>query len=189
MIQPTLIGIDPVKQTEVIDITVPCVPKGQPRTRTQAGISKAGNAFARHYTPDTADAFKRAIQLCAARLRGRRHEGPLRISAVAYFPRTEKVWRKHPRTKVLQLIEINHLPPGAPDEAVPMWVKPDRDNVDKAMLDALGGIGLFEAGDEQVFAGAIEKWWTAKGAQPGVRIRIELIPLPEWAKKRTKRRK
>lgn len=179
----------PVAEAEVIRFEVKCSPKGTPRPFPgQPKISKkTGKWFTPMITPDTADGFKEAIQLVAGRYRGRMHDGPVRISINVFFARTEKVWRKNARTKVLELVEINHLPPDAPDGAVPMWQKPDLDNVKKAVLDALGDIKLFAIGDEQVWRGDIDKWWTAKGSPPGVRIEIVLEPRPEWKKKPKKK--
>ncbi len=49
--------------------------------------------------------------------------------------------------------------------------RPDRDNLDKAVLDAMKG--LIFRDDAQVCAGTIEKWIAAGDEQPHVTIVIE----------------
>lgn len=52
--------------------------------------------------------------------------------------------------------------------------KPDRDNADKAILDAITEAGLWYD-DKQVCAGPVEKWVAGAGFGPGVKIRAERI--------------
>lgn len=183
MTQPTLL---PVAAPEVITISVNCIPKGQPRLKSSVRIGKhgknAGRAFAHHYTPDTADAFKRAVQLAANRLSGRRHEGPVQLDLTAYFARTEKKL-----IKGRGLVEICHVPPGAPTCAIPMTSTPDRDNLDKVVLDALTEIGVW-CDDAQVYTGKVSKYFAAANCVPGVKFVITLEPWPEW-KKQPKKKK
>lgn len=185
MTQPTLPGVVPVAEPEVIDLAINCLPKGQPRLKSRVIIGKngknAGRAFAHHYTPDTADSFKRAVQLAANRLSGRKHEGPVRLDLTAYFPRTEKKL-----IKGVGLREICHVPAGAPACALPMTAKPDRDNLDKVVLDALTEIGVWND-DAQVYTGKVAKYFAAANCVPGVRILITLEPWPEWKKKPKKK--
>jgi Holliday junction resolvase RusA-like endonuclease len=178
--QPTLPGIAPAPAPapETIALDVKCIPKGQPRLKSAARIQKGAFgpvAFVHHYTPDTADAFKRAVQLAANRYSGRRHAGPVQLDLTAYFPRTEKKL-----IKGRGLVEIDHAP-GAPPGPIPMTAKPDRDNLDKVVLDALTEIGLW-IDDAQVYAGRLAKFWCAAGSPPGVRIVITLEPWLAWKK-------
>lgn len=181
MSQATLLPADESDESEVIAIAVNCLPKGQPRLKSRVIVGKngrnAGRAFAHHYTPDTADAFKRAIQLAANRLRDRRHDGPVQLDLTAYFARTEKKL-----IKGRGLVEICHVPPGAPAGVIPMTAKPDRDNLDKVVLDALTEIGVWND-DAQVYTGKVAKYFAAANCVPGVRIVITLEPWPEWKKR------
>jgi Holliday junction resolvase RusA-like endonuclease len=185
MTQPTLPGVVPVAEPEVIALAINCLPKGQPRlkssmrTRTNSWDEKV--PFVHHYTPDTADGFKRAVQLAANRLSGRRHEGPVQLDLTAYFARTEKKL-----IKGRGLVEICHVPAGAPAGVIPMTAKPDRDNLDKVVLDALTEIGVWND-DAQVYTGKVAKYFAAANCVPGVRIVITLEPWPEWKKKPKKK--
>ena len=122
-------------------------PKGQPRVRR----AKSGGVF----TPATAMSFKEAIQIAAitAGLRGRALSGPVRVDARFFFhcpKRLEKAVRQGP---------------------VLYTSKPDRDNCDKVLLDALTQIGAY-GDDAQVAAGNLEKWYAGPGESPGALIRI-----------------
>lgn len=181
----TEISLLPAAEPEVIAISVNCIPKGQPRLKSRVMMGKhgknAGRAFAQHYTPDTADSFKRAVQLAANRLSGRRHAGPVQLDLTAYFARTEKKLIKN-----RGLVEICHVPKGAPAGPVPMTAKPDRDNLDKVVLDALTEIGVWND-DAQVYAGKVAKYFAAVNCVPGVKIVITLEPWPEWKKQSKKK--
>lgn len=50
-------------------------------------------------------------------------------------------------------------------------LKPDKDNLEKAVLDVMGDAGLFAVGDQQVAAGGPIKLW-CRPAEAGVFIRI-----------------
>lgn len=145
---------------ETIQFTVPAVPVAQPRTRARAF---AGHA--RVYTPTTlgkgenkrphpVHAFKATVRLVASeRYTGPPLAGALRIDAVFVFPRqSAKVWKTKPMPR------YRHV------------TKPDRDNLDKALLDSLKG-GIF-VDDCQVCAGEIEKWHAAGDEQPHCEITI-----------------
>lgn len=184
MSQATLPTLLPAVAPEVIAISVNCIPKGQPRLKSRVIEGTiARRAFAQHYTPDTADSFKRAVQLAANRLSGRRHEGPVQLDLTAYFARTEKKL-----IKGRGLVEICHVPPGAPTCAIPMTAKPDRDNLDKVVLDALTEIGVW-CDDAQVYTGKVSKYFAAANCVPGVKIVLTLEPWPEWKKKPKKKKK
>lgn len=188
MTQPTLPGVEVAASPEPITIVleVRCTPVGQPRLKSRVIMGKrgknAGRAFAHHYTPDTADAFKGAIQLAATRYRNRLHDGPIRVDVAAFFSRIEKKLIKR-----RGLVEIRHVPAGGPTGPVPMTNKPDRDNLDKVVLDALTELKLW-TDDAQVYDGRLSKYWAPEGSPAGVRITITLEPRPSW-RKGAKRRK
>lgn len=96
------------------------------------------------------DAVKRAarpkIQMCWL--------GPVVVNITWYFPRPDYL-----------------LIPSAPVRAIPHTVKCDRDNLDKAILDALSETRVW-GNDAQVYDGRISKFFVAKGYSPGARIEI-----------------
>ena len=83
--------------------------------------------------------------------------GAVRITVDAYFERPDRLCKKK-----------------SPEGRIPHTAKPDRDNVDKAVLDALKDVGLFRD-DAQVCDGCVRKWYVAKGCGPGVIIVAERL--------------
>lgn len=122
-------------------------PKGQPRARRAA----QGGVF----TPTSARSFKESVQLAAiqAGLRGRGLSGPVRVDERFYFSAPKRLVRA-----VLK-------------GPVPHATKPDRDNCDKVILDALTQVDVYRD-DKLAFAGVIEKWYARPGKMPGVEISI-----------------
>jgi Holliday junction resolvase RusA-like endonuclease len=108
------------------------------------------------YTPDTADEWKEQIELAVSNLFPgvRPLKGPLRIDWVFYFARPKYMLHKK-------------YDPG------PIWKdsKPDKDNLEKAGLDAITDAGLI-ADDAIVVAGDVQKYWCAFGGAPGARLRV-----------------
>jgi Holliday junction resolvase RusA-like endonuclease len=159
-----------------LELNVPCTVVGMPRPRARAMKTKAGNYIAQVYQPKKggrskkdrafvlAAEFKRAVE-DAVWQSGRPAEpweGPIRVEIQAYFERPQYM-----------------LKPKFPAGRIPHTAKPDRDNLDKAVLDALKGAGVF-VDDAQVCAGEIEKWWVKKGGTPGVVVIIErMVPAAE----------
>lgn len=148
--------------SEPITIRVPAVPVAQPRTK-----ATAFNGRARVYdvtTIKSADgskkphpivAFKATVRLAAEMAyQGPPMTGPLNVSVYAVFPRPQNmVWK----TKAM------------PREY--HTKKPDRDNIDKAVLDSLKG--LLWVDDCQICCGEVEKWIAAGSEQPHVVITIQ----------------
>lgn len=158
--------------TLIAALYVPGEPVAQPRQRHRI-VGKGANAFVQNYTPKDhpVNAFKAAIQraakdagLACLKCNGRGFippwdvecdclrfssstnpiVGPLKVDIVAVFPRqSAKVWK----TRLMP--RYRHT------------TKPDRDNVEKAIYDAL--TGLVWRDDSQVCAGSIEKWHAAGG--------------------------
>lgn len=133
-------------------------PKAQPRI-------KAGRrgAFTRVYTPDTADDWKGLVAIAAKKLLPETPlESPLRVDLRFYFPRPKAHLRAN----------------GALKPNAPHWhtAKPDRDNLDKCILDCLKTIGMYKD-DAQVCSGYITKVYAGPGQAPGVAISIEAVPL------------
>ena len=148
-------------------VIVPGIPKAQPRVRP----SGRGHGV---WMPETASAWRAAV---AAAVRAHPAfpaepwTGPVRVDLFLLFPRPKRLMRKRDRNG-------------------PMWhfVKPDRDNCDKAVLDALGVAkrlrrgavaGLRKAGlfrdDCQVCDGRIVKLYCEKRGEPRAVIVAEQI--------------
>ncbi|MDX2148060.1 MAG: RusA family crossover junction endodeoxyribonuclease [Planctomycetota bacterium] len=154
---------------ERFSFSVACTPAGQPRLRARVvpGRGDAWNArkrkaFAHLYTPDTADGFKSAIVL-AARAAGLPREpwaGAVRLTVDVFFARPQRLLKR-----------------SSPAGVIRHTAKPDRDNLDKVVMDALTRAGLWHD-DAQVCDGWVRKWYVALGGEPGVVVVAER--LPDW---------
>jgi Holliday junction resolvase RusA-like endonuclease len=139
-------------------------PKGQPRARAFA--RKFGNKFsARVYDPGTAEGWKAQVAIAARPyLPVTPHTGPLEVNLTFFFPRPKKHFRTGKRAHELR-----------DDAPVFHIAKPDRDNSDKAVLDALTQLGMW--GDDcQACAGRIRKLYAFP--EP-MGCRIEIVKLGE----------
>ena len=132
------------------------LPKPSPRVKaTHFG------KFTRVYVPKDSDDWKMIVRNEAHKAWGippcRPWEGPLRVDLTFYFPRPKAHFRSN-----------GELKPNAP-----RWHtgKPDRDNSDKAVLDALTNLGIW-GDDAQVCDGRIQKLYTTSPGLPGCSIRI-----------------
>ena len=127
------------------------LPKAQPRAK-----ACAHGRFARVYDPGTADDWKMIVRNEALKAWDRvPWEGPLCVHLTFYFPRPKNHFRSN-----------GELKPNAPQ-----WhtSKPDRDNSDKAILDALTNLGIWRD-DKQVCDGRIRKLY---GDRVGCDITIQ----------------
>lgn len=121
-------------------------PKGQPRARSTIRRGKGGKVFSGVYDPGTADDWKSIVRAAALEKWDQiQFKGPTSVSIRAFFQRP----KSHFNSK-------GQLKPNAPRRHVK---KPDRDNLDKAILDALVSCGVL-ADDCIVCAGGIAKWYT-----------------------------
>ena len=143
-----------------LEFFVAGLPKATPRTKA----TRMGK-FTRVYTPKTADDWKMIVRNEAEKawsLSGQKQigsgqwEGPLRVDLTFYFPRPKSHFRSN-----------GELKPSSPT-----WhtTKPDRDNSDKAVLDALTNLGIW-SDDKQVCDGRIQKLYSTGSS--GCRIRIQ----------------
>ena len=116
-------------------------PKGQPRARAFA-LKRGGQTFVRMYTPGSAESWKNEIAI-AARPHLPLHPllGPIALDLEFYFERPKAHYRTGRNAGVLR-------------EDAPYWhtSKPDRDNLEKAVMDALTTLGFFKD-DAQVCGG------------------------------------
>ncbi len=142
-----------------ITFTVPAIPVAQPRQRHRLANGSNGKTFIHNYTPTKhkVNDFKATARLAAnAAYSGPPLIGPLKMSVVFVFPRPKAItWKTKPMPR---------LPHGA---------KPDRDNCEKSLMDALKGL-LF-TDDAQVCDGAVQKFYAAGNEQPHVEVMIEGI--------------
>ena len=139
-------------------LTVNAIPVAQPRQRHR--IVKTNNTeFVQNYTckSDPVNAFKARIQHALAEV----YNGPpldcaLIIDILFIFPRPKgKVYKTKP------------MPP------YPKTTKPDKDNLEKSVYDALNG--LLYRDDSQIFAGNTIKLIASGNEQPRVIIKVSSI--------------
>ncbi len=143
--------VAPKRDALRLSIHVPAIPVAQPRVK-----ATTINGYARVYNPrGPVDVFKSTVQMAiGSAYHGKPLEGPFGVSIVFVFPRpASMMWKRKPMPRV------RHTG------------RPDRDNLDKAVLDAMKG--LIFRDDAQVCAGTIEKWIAAGDEQPHVTIVIE----------------
>lgn len=143
-----------------IQFIVPAVPVAQPRPRATAfggharvhEVTHTGKGPTRK--PHPIAAFKAAVMHAAQdAYSGPPLDGPLRMDVVFVMPRPKvKVWKTKPMPR------YRHTG------------KPDRDNLDKAVMDALKGLVWVD--DSQVCDGRIQKFVASGYEQPHVEVRI-----------------
>ena len=134
----------------MITIYVPSVPVAQPRPRATV----RGNHATVYHAAGPVDAFKASVRMAASsEYDGPPLTGPLCVNIVFVLPRPKRlIWKKRPMPREWHAS------------------KPDRDNLDKAVLDALSG--LLWVDDCQVCDGRIQKYIASGDEQPHVSIRI-----------------
>lgn len=162
-----------------ITLTVRGTPKAQPRTAAAAicpkeceGMvhwrkcgGKKPRSFIKMYTPDETGAvaaWKQAIMLAIKpHVPPRPHECLFQVDVTWYFKRPQTMMRKKDANQV-----------------EPHGKKPDRDNLDKAVLDALTQSGFWRD-DSLAYKGTLTKQYTDKRQGTGARITIRsLEPTP-----------
>lgn len=148
----------------IISIYVPAIPIAQPRARATQGrgghariheVTHIKNAVTGERKPHPIAAFKATVKHAARDVfMGPPLDGPLCVDVLAVFPRPK-------------------LPKKFGAGRLPHTKKPDRDNIDKAILDSLKGIVF--ADDKQVCDGRIQKVIAAGDEQPHVEVIITTI--------------
>lgn len=141
---------------EPIVFVVPSVAKPEPRKRHRQ-MNMGGKQFTQTYTPTTApvNAFKAAVQSAfASAYQGAPIQGPVSLTLTYMLPRPKKLcWKKRPMPR--------------------LWhdIKPDKDNLEKSLMDALKGLAWRD--DAQVCRSLTEKVVASGNEQPRVEVRIE----------------
>jgi Holliday junction resolvase RusA-like endonuclease len=142
-------------RTPLITIRCPGVPVAQPRQR-QRVITVAGRVMAANYTPTKSPVndFKAALKYAASQAySGPPLTTPLRVDVTCVFPRPSNVvWKSKPMTRL------------------PHAKKPDRDNLEKSIFDALNNIIWRD--DAQIYEGGFLKVIAAGDEQPHVLIEV-----------------
>ncbi len=146
---------------KTIRVFVKGIPKAQPRARATTMRTKKG-VRSTVYNPKTADAWKMQVKAAFSRHAGLLIEGPIRCDITFLMPRPKSLMRKCD-----------------PEGKIPHTAKPDRDNLDKSVMDCLsgkdkngkGGIGVW-VDDAQVYAGEILKYYHEKGGEAGAWVII-----------------
>lgn len=138
---------------------IPMLPRGQGRPRTSVVCGHARI----HQSHDDEKAKQTLASLALPYKPEKPLEGPLAVTLVVVLPRPKSLCRHSKRT-------------GRPlDDPGRRWAptKPDRDNADKLVLDALA---TFWRDDAQVCFGPIAKFVAALDESPGYEIRIDTLP-------------
>lgn len=140
----------------MIQFTIPTIPVAQPRQRH---ANMGGHI--RNYIPTDHPvvAFKAAAQMAAAgAYQGEPLDHPLRVDLVFVMPRPKSMcWKRRPMPRA------------------PFAKKPDRDNLEKSLYDALNG--LLWRDDSLICDGRVQKVYAAGDEQPHVEIVIREATL------------
>jgi len=138
------------------------VPKGQPRPRAFARRVAGGKFVARVFDAGTAEGWKSCVAHAAKGSEPAAPiDGPVRVRMTFLFAR--------PKHHHMSGDPSRPLKPGAPKYHTG---KPDNDNLQKAVLDALTQTGGFWHDDAQV---AAVRSFKCYGATPGAMIEIGAI--------------
>lgn len=149
----------------ILEFTVWGTPVAQPRIKARAFKNKEGKHIAAVYEPGgKARQFKSDVRLAYEQILttqfGPLPTGPIRLDARFFFPRPKRLMRK-----------------ADPEGPILHTSKPDRDNVEKAIMDALNTVAWID--DRQICCGEIQKFYHEKHGRPRTEIRIEEVEVVE----------
>ena len=143
--------------TDEVQFFVDGLPVAQPRVKA----TRRGN-FAGVYTPKTADGWKYAVKQAVLKHFMRAEEGAFSISCLFVFPRPNGHYGSGRKADMLK--------PSAPRYHTQ---KPDRDNLEKAVMDAITATGVVWRDDSQSDVGCVRKKWVdSENPRPGCLISI-----------------
>jgi len=135
-------------------------PVQRSRVRARAMVSKTGKVFATVYNPDSGkhsgklsvSAWKKSVFVSSRVMApGEPLTGPVYLSIDFYFPRPKYMTAKK-----------------YGEGAVPHAATPDRDNLEKAVLDSLQG--RYFKNDSQVCAGHVRKFYVEIDGKPRAEV-------------------
>ncbi len=139
--------------TDTVSAWIPGIPKGQPRQRHWAKLA-GGKVVSGNYDPGTADDWKASIVLALRdKMPAEPWTGPVELRVTYHMPRPKSHYRTGKHAGVLR-------------SDAPFYhdKKPDRDNLNKALMDTCTQLGLWRD-DCQVCAGPPLKIYAS--GQPG----------------------
>jgi Holliday junction resolvase RusA-like endonuclease len=153
---PDLITITAEKTAMMIRFHIPAIPIAQPRQRHRV-MQSAGRAFAMNFTPSKhpVQAFKATARMAAqTAYQGAPLEGPIVLRVLFLMPRPGRLrWKKRPMPREWHTS------------------KPDLDNLEKSLKDALSGLIWID--DAQVCEVRKQKLYCCGDEQPGLMVEIE----------------
>lgn len=159
----------PIEPTggRVIFFFAPGKPAGEPRAR---GVNRGRHAGV--YKKDTPASAAWREMLCIA-------AEPKRPTVEIERPVIVDIsfWMPRPKGLPSRLRGVITPAQWRTGDAFPHPSKPDRDNLDKLVLDTLTQLG-FWADDALVFSGTIMKWYAGAGQRPGAMVRIREWEVP-----------
>lgn len=136
-----------------LDVEVPGIPKPQPRSKARGFRTKDGRVMAQVYNPKTSSDWKRNIlhfvsEACSG---GDLVSGAVVLMCAVYLPRPQAL-----------------MGAKSPDGAIAHTKRGDKDNFEKAIMDALKGVVWVD--DAIVCGGGTWKFYCEKTGVPRARI-------------------
>lgn len=154
-------GFEQASSAVLIDRWIPLVKfwiPGEPKAQPRVKAARVG-VFVRMYTPNNADEWKGQIERFAGPFKPETpYDFPVRLDATFYFNRPETLKKST-----------------SPRDPVPHTVRPDTDNLAKALMDKLVQM-RFLADDKIVFDGRVRKYYAPMFGQPGAMVTISRVP-------------
>lgn len=134
---------------------------GEPMAQKRPRAREMGKFIQVYDDPKSAKAKDTLAVIIQQQAPPRLLEGPLRVNIDFYFSRPKSHFGTGRNAGVLK-----------PTADEYRWQKPDRDNLDKLVLDAMSGIIFHD--DAQACTGTINKYYT-NNSKPRIEIEIEEI--------------
>lgn len=152
------IVVDQSSESQLAWFVVPGIPKGKERHRSRVSKNSAGKAFVQSYAPEETVEYENLVRLAAhGAMKGRApHLGPVEVLISSFYP-IPKSWSKKRQQMAI-------------DGAIRPTVKPDTDNVEKAILDGINAIVVRD--DAQVCDNRHRKFY---GPSPRVMVIVMKI--------------
>lgn len=141
--------------------SVPGDPQGWQRSGQAVRKNRAGSYYVHNYTKKETRAYEELVGLYArSHLPSQPWDGPVRLDIDIYVDRPQRLLKR-----------------SSPRGVIWCTNKPDRDNVEKGVLDGLTKVGLW-LDDKQVCDGTVRKFYVAIGSNPGLVITATRLNEP-----------